>query len=51
MAVRVHQISPSWELSQLLDIFPLPVRQALVRLTNIEEIIEVVLDLGRPPEA
>ncbi len=51
MAVRVHSVSPSWELSQLLDIFPLPIRQALVRLNDIEAIIEVVLDLGRPPEA
>ncbi len=51
MAVRATSISPSWELSQLLDIFPLAIRQALVRLGNIEEIIEVVLDLGRPPEA
>ena len=51
MAVRVQSVSPSWELSQLLDIFPLAIRQALVRLNNIEEIIEVVLDLGRPPEA
>ncbi|MGC1381967.1 MAG: R3H domain-containing nucleic acid-binding protein [Candidatus Baltobacteraceae bacterium] len=51
MAVRVHSVNPSWELSQLLDIFPLAIRQALVRLNNIEEIIEVVLDLGRPPEA
>ena len=51
MAVRVHSVSPSWEFSQLLDIFPLTIRQALVRLRNLEEIIEVVLDLGRPPEA
>lgn len=51
MAVKAQSISPSWELSQLLDIFPLPIRQALVRLPNLEEIIEVVLDLGRPPEA
>jgi stage III sporulation protein SpoIIIAA len=51
LAVRVHSISPSWELSQLLDIFPLTIRQALVRLRNLEDIIEVVLDLGRPPEA
>lgn len=51
MAVRVHSVSPSWELSQLLDIFPLTIRQALVRLRNLEEIVEVVLDLGRPPEA
>jgi len=51
LAVRVPSVSPSWELSQLLDIFPLAIRQALVRLGNLEEIIEVVLDLGRPPEA
>ncbi|MBV8151598.1 MAG: AAA family ATPase [Candidatus Eremiobacteraeota bacterium] len=51
MAVNPDSFSPSWELTQLLDIFPLPIRQALVRLPNVEEIIEVVLDLGRPPEA
>lgn len=51
MAVRATSVNPSWELSQLLDIFPLAIRQALVRLGNIEDIIEVVLDLGRPPEA
>ena len=51
MAVKAESVSPSWELSQLLDIFPLPIRQALVRLPNFEDIIEVVLDLGRPPEA
>ncbi len=46
MAVRIQSVSPSWELSQLLDIFPLAIRQALVRLNNLEDIIEVVLDLG-----
>ena len=51
MAVKAQSVSPSWELSQLLDIFPLPIRQSLVRLSNLEDIIEVVLDLGRPPEA
>jgi len=51
LAVNPDSFSPSWELTQLLDIFPLPIRQALVRLPNVEEIIEVVLDLGRPPEA
>jgi stage III sporulation protein AA len=51
LAVKAESVSPSWELSQLLDIFPLPIRQALVRLPNFEDIIEVVLDLGRPPEA
>jgi stage III sporulation protein SpoIIIAA len=51
LAVKAQSVSPSWELSQLLDIFPLPIRQSLVRLSNLEDIIEVVLDLGRPPEA
>jgi stage III sporulation protein SpoIIIAA len=44
-------MAPNWELTQLLDIFPLPIRQSLVRLPNLEDMIEVVLDLGRPPEA
>ncbi|HEY8313961.1 MAG TPA: R3H domain-containing nucleic acid-binding protein [Candidatus Baltobacteraceae bacterium] len=51
MAVKAESMSPGWELTQLLDIFPLPIRQSLVRLPNLEDIIEVVLDLGRPPEA
>jgi stage III sporulation protein SpoIIIAA len=51
LAVRATSVSPSWELSQLLDIFPLAIRQALVRLNDLEDLIEVVLDLGRPPEA
>jgi stage III sporulation protein SpoIIIAA len=51
LAVRAPSVSPGREFSQLLDIFPLAIRQALVRLRNVEEIIEVVLDLGRPPEA
>ena len=51
MAVNAESFSPTWELTQLLDIFPLPIRQALVRLPNVNEIIEVVLDLGRRPEA
>lgn len=51
MAVDGDAVSPLFELTQLLDIFPLPIRQALVRLANLEDLIEVVLDLGRPPEA
>lgn len=51
MAVNAETVSDRWELTQLLDIFPLPIRQALVRLPHLESIIEVVLDLGRPPEA
>ncbi|MDQ2679834.1 MAG: AAA family ATPase [Candidatus Eremiobacteraeota bacterium] len=51
MAVKAESVSPGWELTQLLDIFPLPIRQSLVRLPNLDRVIEVVLDLGRPPEA
>ncbi len=51
MAVNADSVSSNWEFTQLLDIFPLPIRQSLVRLPNSDEIIEVVLDLGRAPEA
>ena len=51
LAVKAESFAPNWELTQLLDIFPLPIRQSLVRLPNLESVIEVVLDLGRPPEA
>ena len=52
MAVNAETVSSHhWELARLLDIFPLPIRQALVRLPNLEALVEVVLDLGRPPEA
>ena len=51
MAVQAESFVPNWELTQLLDIFPLPIRQALIRLPNVDRVIEVVLDLGRRPEA
>jgi stage III sporulation protein SpoIIIAA len=51
LAVKAESFAPNWELTQLLDIFPLPIRQSLVRLPNLDAMIEVVLDLGRPPEA
>jgi len=51
LAIKAESVSSHWELSQLLDIFPLSIRQALVRLPDLEALIEVVLDLGRPPEA
>ena len=43
--------SGDWELYALLDIFPPPIRQALLRLSNLGDLIEVILDLGRLPEA
>jgi stage III sporulation protein SpoIIIAA len=51
LAVHAESFEPNWELTQLLDIFPLAIRQALVRLPDVTTIIEVVLDLGRRPEA
>jgi stage III sporulation protein SpoIIIAA len=51
LAVNAETVSSHFELTQLLDIFPLPIRQGLVRLPNLESLVEVVLDLGRPPEA
>ncbi len=51
MAVNAETLSAHCELTNLLDIFPLPIRQGLARLPNFESLVEVVLDLGRPPEA
>jgi len=51
LAVNAETFSPNREFTDLLDIFPLPIRQGLVRLPTIELLVEVVLDLGRPPEA
>ena len=38
-------------LDLLLDVLPLPVHEALTHRPQLQELIEVVLDLGRPPEA
>lgn len=43
--------SSDWELTALLDIFPSNIRQALAHLSNRDQLIEVILDLGRLPEA
>jgi len=43
--------SGEWELEALLDIFPPAIRQALVHLPHLNDLIEVILDLGRLPEA
>ena len=46
-----QQQSGDWELYALLDIFTPAIRQALVNLPNFKDLIEVILDLGRLPEA
>jgi len=51
LAVNAEFVTSHWEMTQLLDIFPLPLRQGLVRLPNLDALVEVVLDLGRLPEA
>ncbi len=39
------------DLDALLDILPPHIRQPLRRQSDISELLEIVLDLGRPPEA
>ena len=39
------------DLDALLDIIPPHIRQPLCQQQDISELLEVVLDLGRPPEA
>ena len=39
------------ELKQLLDVLPSHVSELLHDQENLDELLEVVLDLGRPPEA
>jgi stage III sporulation protein SpoIIIAA len=39
------------DLDALVDIFPQHIRQPLRQIENLSELLEVVLDLGRPPEA
>jgi stage III sporulation protein AA len=38
-------------LDLLLDVLPLPVHDALTHRPHLQDLIEIVLDLGRPPEA
>ncbi len=38
-------------LDLMLAVLPEPIREALARAGNMESLIEVVLDLGRQPEA
>ncbi|MBC5826033.1 MAG: AAA family ATPase [Candidatus Eremiobacteraeota bacterium] len=48
----MNAVSPGdWELYALLAIFPPAIQQSLAALSNLSELIEVVLDLGRLPEA
>jgi len=39
------------DLDALLGVLPLPIRQALLEQSDNSKLLEIVLDLGRPPEA
>ena len=39
------------DLDALLDILPPHIRQSLCQQKDISELLETILDLGRPPEA
>jgi len=39
------------ELNSLLQVLPLRIQQVLSEQSDINQLIEVVLDLGKPPEA
>lgn len=45
------QIETVDNLDLLLEVLPTTVREALIREAGLESLLEVVLDLGRPPEA
>ena len=48
-APREREIVDNLDL--LLDVLPLPVHDALTHRPHLQDLVEVVLDLGRPPEA
>lgn len=45
------QVQYSDDLSKLLDILPAPIRERLEQHPHLDRLVEVVLDLGRRPEA
>lgn len=49
--MNLHEERVTDNLDQLLDIIPLNVAQALRKQDGLEELIEIVMDLGRQPEA
>jgi stage III sporulation protein AA len=50
-APLVSRVETVDNLDLLLEVLPLPVREALVHEPGLQGLLEVVLDLGRPPEA
>ncbi len=50
-APLISRVETVDNLDLLLEVLPLPVREALLHEPGLQELLEVVLDLGRPPEA
>jgi stage III sporulation protein AA len=50
-APLVSRVETVDNLDLLLEVLPLPVREALVHEPGLPDLLEVVIDLGRPPEA
>lgn len=48
---KTDQLKITDNLDALLDVFPPYIKTPLVEQTDISDLLEVVLDLGRPPEA
>ncbi len=46
-----HKLKVTDNLAELLDVLPPVTRQSLIREPNLENLLEIVLDLGREPEA
>ncbi len=51
LPLTAHQQRITDNLSQLLEVLPPPLREALEREDSLEDLLEIVMDLGRIPEA
>jgi len=49
--LTAHQHRITDNLEQLIDVLPLALRQQLEKEEHLEELLEIVMDLGRTPEA
>lgn len=50
-ALGVKQLRVTDNLDQLLDVLPPKIRQALTEHEDVDDLLEIVMDLGREPEA
>ncbi len=50
-ALGIKQLRVTDNLEQLLDVLPSPIRQRLEEQEDVEDLLEIVMDLGREPEA